>query len=151
MTRKIAVAGATGNVGREILAILAERNFPATEVVALASRNSVGREVSYGEKVLTVKALEDYDFKGTKIALFSPGGSVSAIHVLKDGNPVRAGSGDSVSFREFRALRVESVFLDLGCNLSRGCFRGRADCVSRSESVIGLVREIKEAGWWRPP
>ncbi len=80
MTRKIAVAGATGNVGREILAILAERNFPATEVVALASRNSVGREVSYGEKVLTVKALEDYDFKGTKIALFSPGGSVSAIH-----------------------------------------------------------------------
>jgi aspartate-semialdehyde dehydrogenase len=80
MTRKIAVAGATGNVGREILAILAERNFPATEVVALASRNSVGREVSYGDKILKVQALEDYDFKGTKIALFSPGGSVSAVH-----------------------------------------------------------------------
>ena len=80
MTRKIAVVGATGNVGREILAILAERNFPATEVVALASRNSVGREVSYGDKILTVGALEDYDFKGTKIALFSPGGSVSAVH-----------------------------------------------------------------------
>ena len=80
MTRKIAVVGATGNVGREILSILAERNFPATEVVALASRNSVGREVSYGEKVLTVQALEDYDFKGTKIGLFSPGGSISAVH-----------------------------------------------------------------------
>lgn len=81
MARKIAVAGATGNVGREILSILAERNFPATEVVALASRNSVGKEVSYGDKkVLKVQSLEDYDFKGTAIGLFSPGGSVSAIH-----------------------------------------------------------------------
>lgn len=78
--RKIAVAGATGNVGREILNILAERKFPADEVVALASRNSVGKQVSYGDKTLTVQALEDYDFKGTKIGLFSPGGSISAIH-----------------------------------------------------------------------
>ncbi len=78
--RKIAVAGATGNVGREILNILDERNFPADEVVALASRNSVGRKVSYGNKELTVQALEDYDFTGTKIGLFSPGGAVSAIH-----------------------------------------------------------------------
>lgn len=80
MKRKIAVAGATGNVGREILSILAERKFPADEVVALASRNSIGREVSYGDKILKVQALEDYDFKGTAIGLFSPGGSVSAIH-----------------------------------------------------------------------
>jgi aspartate-semialdehyde dehydrogenase len=80
MSLKIAVAGATGNVGREILNILAERKFPATEVVALASRNSIGKTVSYGNKTLTVQALEDYDFKGTKIALFSPGGKVSAVH-----------------------------------------------------------------------
>ena len=81
MIRKIAVAGATGNVGREILSILAERNFPADEVVPLASRNSVGKEVSYGDKkILKVQALEDYDFSDTKIGLFSPGGSVSAIH-----------------------------------------------------------------------
>lgn len=80
MSLKIAVAGATGNVGREILNILAERKFPATEVVALASRNSIGRKVSYGDKTLTVQALEDFDFKGTKIALFSPGGAVSAVH-----------------------------------------------------------------------
>lgn len=81
MARKIAVAGATGNVGREILSILAERKFPADQVVALASRNSVGREVSFGDKkILKVQALEDYDFKGTSIGLFSPGGSVSAIH-----------------------------------------------------------------------
>jgi aspartate-semialdehyde dehydrogenase len=78
--RKIAVAGATGNVGREILNILAERKFPADEVVALASKNSLGRKVSYGNKELTVQVLEDFDFTGTKIALFSPGGKVSAIH-----------------------------------------------------------------------
>ena len=80
MTRKIAVVGATGNVGREILNILSERNFPATEVVALASKRSVGKEVSYGNKILKVQSLEDYDFTGTKIGLFSPGGAVSAIH-----------------------------------------------------------------------
>ncbi len=78
--RKIAVVGATGNVGHEILNILAERKFPATEVVALASRNSVGKQISFGDKTLIVQALEDFDFTGTKIALFSPGGKVSAIH-----------------------------------------------------------------------
>jgi aspartate-semialdehyde dehydrogenase len=78
--RKIAVAGATGNVGREILNILIERKFPADEVVALASRQSVGTKVSYGNEELTVKALEDFDFTGTAIGLFSPGGAVSAIH-----------------------------------------------------------------------
>ncbi len=78
--RKIAVVGATGNVGREILNILAERKFPADEVVALASPRSVGQKVSYGNKELTVQALDSFDFTGTKIGLFSPGGSVSAIH-----------------------------------------------------------------------
>ncbi len=78
--RKIAVVGATGNVGREILNILAERKFPADEVVALASRNSLGQKVTFGNKELTVKILDDYDFTGTAIALFSPGGKISAIH-----------------------------------------------------------------------
>lgn len=78
--RKIAVAGATGNVGREILNILHERKFPADEVVALASHNSLGRKVSYGNKELTVQVLDTFDFTGTKIGLFSPGGKVSAIH-----------------------------------------------------------------------
>jgi aspartate-semialdehyde dehydrogenase len=81
MSYKLAVVGATGNVGREILSILAERKFPAHEVVALASRNSVGKQVSFGEeKILTVEALEDYDFSDTDIALFSPGSAVSKIH-----------------------------------------------------------------------
>jgi len=77
MGYKVAVAGATGNVGREMLAILAERNFPADEVVALASRRSVGTECSFGDKTLKVKALEHYDFSDTDICLMSAGGTVS--------------------------------------------------------------------------
>jgi len=77
MGLKIAIVGATGNVGHELLNILAERNFPATEVVALASRKSLGREVSYGDKTLKVKALEQFDFSGTDICLMSAGGDVS--------------------------------------------------------------------------
>ena len=80
MSYKVAVVGATGNVGREMLNILAERNFPVREVVALASENSRGKEVSFGEKILKCQVLDDYDFKGTDIALFSPGASVSKIH-----------------------------------------------------------------------
>ncbi len=83
MSRKIAVAGATGNVGREILNLLAERKFPATQVVALASPNSVGKKVSYGTQNLIVQSLADYDFSGTSIALFSPGGEVSAEYAPK--------------------------------------------------------------------
>ena len=77
MGYKVAVAGATGNVGREMLNILAERGFPADEVVALASRRSQGTEVSYGEQTLKVKVLDSYDFSDTDICLMSAGGSVS--------------------------------------------------------------------------
>lgn len=81
MGYKVAVAGATGNVGREILNILHERNFPADEVIPLASEASIGMEVSYGEEdVLTVQALNHFDFKGTDLGLFSPGGAISAEH-----------------------------------------------------------------------
>ena len=81
MGYKVAVVGATGNVGRVMLSILAERNFPVSEVVALASSNSAGKEVSFGEeKILVVQDLAKYDFKGTQIGLFSPGASVSKIH-----------------------------------------------------------------------
>src|SRR5947199_9386723 len=74
---KVAVVGATGNVGREMLDILAERAFPADEVTAIASRRSLGVEVSYGDKTLKVKALEHYDFSATDICLMSAGGAVS--------------------------------------------------------------------------
>lgn len=78
MAYKIAVVGATGNVGHEILAILHERNFPVSEVVALASSRSVGREVSFGDKNLKVQDLATFDFKGVDIVLSSPGAKVSA-------------------------------------------------------------------------
>ena len=77
MSFGLAIVGATGNVGREILNILDERMFPCDEVVALASRKSIGRELSYGDKTLKVKDLETYDFSDIDIALFSAGSKIS--------------------------------------------------------------------------
>jgi aspartate-semialdehyde dehydrogenase len=77
MSFKVAIVGATGNVGREMLDVLAERRFPVSEVVALASSRSVGTEVSFGDKVLKCRNLENYDFTDTDICLMSAGGSVS--------------------------------------------------------------------------
>jgi aspartate-semialdehyde dehydrogenase len=73
MGYKVAVVGATGTVGREMLNILAERQFPASEVVALASRKSLGTECSYGDKTLKSRDLDTYDFTGTDMALFAIG------------------------------------------------------------------------------
>jgi len=78
---KVAVVGATGNVGREMLQALAEREFPCDEVIALASSRSIGRQVSFGEDdVLDVQDLEHFDFRGVDIVLSSPGAKVSAVH-----------------------------------------------------------------------
>ena len=77
MGYKVAVVGATGNVGHEMLSILAERNFPADEVVAIASRRSQGVECSFGDKTLKVKALDHFDFSDVDICLMSAGGAVS--------------------------------------------------------------------------
>ncbi len=77
MGLKVAVVGATGNVGREMLEVLHERGFPADEVVPLASRRSQGTDISFGDKTLKVQALENYDFAGTDIALMSAGGDPS--------------------------------------------------------------------------
>ena len=88
MGYRVAVVGATGNVGREMLNILAERSFPADEVVALASRRSQGTEVSFGDKVLKVKALEHYDFSDVDICLMSAGSAVS-----KEWSPKIAAAG----------------------------------------------------------
>ena len=83
MAYKIAIVGATGNVGREVLEILAERGFPVSEVVPLASRRSHGTEVSFGDKTLIVRALENYDFSGTDIAIMSAGGAISQVWAPK--------------------------------------------------------------------
>ena len=77
MGYKIAVVGATGNVGREIMNVLTERRFPADEVHALASRRSMGTEVTFGDKTLKCKDLEQFDFTGSDICLMSAGSAVA--------------------------------------------------------------------------
>ena len=83
MGYKVVVAGATGNVGREMLNILAEREFPVDEIVALASRRSLGTEVSFGDKTLKTKDLDAFDFRGWDIALFAVGSEATRIYAPK--------------------------------------------------------------------
>ncbi len=81
---KIAVVGATGNVGRAFLQILAERGYPAANIAAVASSRSANRPVSYGEDdIITVQSLDRFDFSGYDYALFSPGGAISAEYAPK--------------------------------------------------------------------
>src|SRR3954469_20635469 len=101
MAYKVAVVGATGNVGREMLNILDERKFPASEVVALASRRSMGVEVSYGDRTLKVKALEHFDFSDVDICLMSAGGAVS-----KEWSP-RIGAAGAVVIDNSSAWRMD--------------------------------------------
>jgi aspartate-semialdehyde dehydrogenase len=80
MDYRVAVVGATGAVGREMLKTLAERKFPVKEVAALASGRSTGQQVSFGDQTLTVQNLDKFDFTGWDIGLFSPGAAISAVH-----------------------------------------------------------------------
>src|ERR1700745_829268 len=101
MGYKVAVVGATGNVGREMLNTLDERKFPADEVVALASRKSIGVDVSFGDRTLKVKALEHYDFSDVDICLMSAGGAVS-----KEWSP-RIGAQGAVVIDNSSAWRMD--------------------------------------------
>jgi len=85
MGYRVAVVGATGNVGREILNVLAERQFPADEVAAVASASSTGDEIDFGDsgKTLKVRNLEHFDFSGWDIALFAAGSEVSRVHASR--------------------------------------------------------------------
>ncbi|ROT97764.1 aspartate-semialdehyde dehydrogenase [Histidinibacterium lentulum] len=83
MGYKIAVAGATGNVGREMLNILAERAFPVDEIAALASRRSLGTEVSFGDRTLKTQDLDTFDFTGWEIALFAIGSDATKTYAPK--------------------------------------------------------------------
>ncbi|HDZ82613.1 MAG TPA: aspartate-semialdehyde dehydrogenase [Roseobacter sp.] len=83
MGYRVVIAGATGNVGREMLNILAERQFPVDEIVALASRNSLGTEVSFGDKTLKTKDLDTFDFTGWDMALFAVGSEATKKYAPK--------------------------------------------------------------------
>ena len=80
MGYNVVVVGATGNVGREILNILAERHFPIDKIAALASRRSLGTELSFGDQILSIKDLEQFDFSGWDIALFAVGSEATKLH-----------------------------------------------------------------------
>ncbi len=80
MGYKIVVAGTTGNVGREMLNILAEREFPVDEIAALASRRSLGTEISFGDKTLKTRDLDTFDFTGWDIALFALGSEATKLY-----------------------------------------------------------------------
>jgi aspartate-semialdehyde dehydrogenase len=136
---KVAVVGATGNVGREMLTILAERAFPADEVVALASRRSQGVEVSFGDKVLKCKALEHCDFSDVDICLMSAGSPVA-----KEWGPKIAAAGavviDNSSFFRYEAdvpLIVPEVNADAIVDFRKRGIIANPNC-STAQLVVAL-------------
>jgi len=137
---KVAVVGATGNVGREMLDILDERRFPADEVVALASRRSVGTECSFGDKTLKVKALEHFDFSDTDICLMSAGGSVS-----KEWSPKIAAQG-AVVIDNSSAWRYDAdvplIVPEVNADAAAG-FRKRGIIANPNCSTAQLVVALK--------
>src|SRR5579863_124103 len=140
MGYSVAVVGATGNVGREMLAILAERTFPADEVVALASRRSQGTEVSYGDRTLKVKALEHHDFSHTDICLMSAGSTVS-----KQWSPKIAAAG-AVVIDNSSAWRYDSdvplIVPEVNADAIVG-FRNRGIIANPNCSTAQLVVALK--------
>tara|TARA_B100001057_G_scaffold227060_1_gene227462 strand:- start:5190 stop:6206 length:1017 start_codon:yes stop_codon:yes gene_type:complete len=147
MTLKVAVVGATGNVGREILNILNERMFPCDEVVALASRKSMGRELSYGDKTLKVKDLETYNFSDIDVALFSAGSKIS-----EKWGPIAASAGaiviDNSSFWRYHddvPLIVPEVNPDDIKGYKKRGIIANPNC-STSQLVVALKPLHDEAG-----
>ena len=140
MGYSVAIVGATGNVGREMLGILAERSFPADEVVALASRRSQGVEVSYGERTLKVKALEHYDFSSTDLCLMSAGATVS-----KEWSPKIAAAG-AVVIDNSSAWRYDSdvplIVPEVNADAVTG-FRKRGIIANPNCSTAQLVVALK--------
>src|SRR5579875_263260 len=139
MTYRVAVVGATGAVGREMLKTLAERAFPVAEVAAVASGRSAGGEVSFGERTLRVQNLENFDFRGWDFGLFSPGASVSAVHA-----PRAASAGCIVidNTSQFRMepdvpLVVPEVNPDALANVSRRNIVANPNC-STIQMVVAL-------------
>ena len=140
MGYSVAVVGATGNVGREMLGILAERSFPADEIVALASRRSQGVDVSYGERTLKIKALEHHDFSGTDICLMSAGAAVS-----KEYSPKIAAAG-AVVIDNSSAWRYDSdvplIVPEVNADAVAG-FRKRGIIANPNCSTAQLVVALK--------
>lgn len=145
MGYKIAIAGATGNVGAEMLDILSERGFPADEVIALASRRSQGKEISFGDRTLKVKALENFDFSDVDICLMSAGGSVA-----KEWAPKIAAKGcvviDNSSAWRYDLdvpLIVPEVNADDIVDFKKKNIIANPNC-STAQLVVALIRSTKK-------
>src|SRR6266576_5292327 len=140
MGYKVAVIGATGNVGREMLDILAERVFPADDVAAIASRRSQGVEVTYGDKEIKVKALEHYDFSDVDICLMSAGSAVS-----KEWSPKIAAQG-AVVIDNSSAWRMDPdvPLIVPEVNADARSEEHTSELQSRRELVCRLVLEKKK-------
>src|SRR6476646_6995057 len=140
MGYKVAVVGATGSVGREMLNILDERKFPADEVVVLASRRSMGVEVSYGDRTLKVKALENYDFSDVDICLMSAGGAVS-----KEWSP-KIGAAGAVVIDNSSAWRMDPdvplIVPEVNADATAG-FKKKNIIANPNCSTAQLVVELK--------
>ena len=139
MEVNVAVVGATGNVGQEMLAILEERLFPAKEVFALASRQSIGREVSYGDRTLKCRDLETFDFSKVDLVLMAAGGSVA-----KEWAPKAAAAGAIVidNSSHFRMdpdvpLIVPEVNADAGMGARKKNIIANPNC-STAQLVVAL-------------
>ncbi|GGL66015.1 aspartate-semialdehyde dehydrogenase [Wenxinia marina] len=139
MGYKVVVVGATGNVGREMLNILAEREFPVDEIAALASRKSLGTEVSFGDRTLKTKDLAQFDFTGWDIALFAVGSEAT-----KEYAPKAAGAGcvviDNSSLYRYDPdvpLVVPEVNADAVLGYSRKNIIANPNC-STAQMVVAL-------------
>ncbi len=140
MGYRVAVVGATGTVGREMLAILAERAFPADEVVALASRRSLGTEVSFGDRTLRTRDLEEFDFAGWDFALFAIGSEATEKHA-----PRAAAAGclviDNSSLYRYDP-RVPLVVPEVNADAVAGC-RARNIIANPNCSTAQMVVALK--------
>ena len=141
MGYRVAVVGATGAVGGEMLNILAEREFPVDEVVALASRASAGKEVSFGEdEILKVQPLEDFEFEGFDLGLFSPGAAVSKIHAPR---AAKAGCVVIDNTSQFRMDEDVPLIVPEVNREALGSFRERNIIANPNCSTIQMVMALK--------
>lgn len=147
MGYKVAVVGATGNVGREMLSILAERGFPADEVIAVASRRSQGTEVSFGDKTLKVQALEHVDFSDVDICVMSAGGSISKEWSPKIGAQRCVVIDNSSAWRydEDVPLVVPEVNADAAAGFTKKYIIANPNC-STAQLVVALKPLHDKAG-----
>ncbi len=139
MSYSVAVVGATGNVGREMLEILAERDFPVSEVHAVASRRSLGKEVSFGDSILKCKDLEQFDFSGVDFCLMSAGGAISKEWSPKIGaqGPIVIDNSSAFRYDSDVPLIVPEVNADAVAGFAKRNIIANPNC-STAQLVVAL-------------